>query len=440
MKKNSFSNYMNTTDNPLDEDGNEIKPNSKGSTSNNPPVVKKLIEVNNKGSTEVNNAIGVKVEPRQKPPLTVESDEHIRPATLAWNVEWLKKREIAEIENGGLGSAPLLERTQDQAINNDEFTPLHGDSVEKGLDNLEHERLCDETALKSLSNKKAIMEIQEIPGPNFDMGYNPIENMQPILVVKATKMDKGKGICIEAEPPLKKCKILGTKYNHERESRRTISFRDHLRSPYVRRAVDMKVMIEEKRIHAWATTTMGGEFETVFELDNGASLMRGNLENLEKPSGVFPQVVDGWAEFLNYEERYRSRESIRRYFFTTKVMWDNDLRTPFTDFNSQFEIFSRNLSISARLDTEILKMRNVDLVFFPVLDTVNYYLVVFNFKNPSIVVIDNRYWEGCDTDEIVGNYEHVVDILHRLMIKHLESVDHPVWIDIEEKKRKERKE
>ncbi|KAI3672981.1 hypothetical protein L6452_39086 [Arctium lappa] len=79
MKKNSFSNYMNTTDNPLDEDGNEIKSmkysqESKGSTSNNPPVVKPLIELNKQCSFEGNNTIGVKVEPRQKPQLTVESD------------------------------------------------------------------------------------------------------------------------------------------------------------------------------------------------------------------------------------------------------------------------------------------------------------------------------------------------------------------------------
>ncbi|KAI3715763.1 hypothetical protein L6452_22750 [Arctium lappa] len=74
MKKNSFSNYMNTADNPFDEDGNEIKQESKGSTSNNPHVVKQLIELNKQCSFEGNNAIVVKVEPRQKPSLTVELD------------------------------------------------------------------------------------------------------------------------------------------------------------------------------------------------------------------------------------------------------------------------------------------------------------------------------------------------------------------------------
>ncbi|KAI3771075.1 hypothetical protein L6452_02228 [Arctium lappa] len=53
MKKNSFSNYMNTTENPLDEDGNEIKYKSAGRTSNKPPVVKPHIEVNKQYSREV---------------------------------------------------------------------------------------------------------------------------------------------------------------------------------------------------------------------------------------------------------------------------------------------------------------------------------------------------------------------------------------------------
>ncbi|KAI3759307.1 hypothetical protein L6452_07025 [Arctium lappa] len=150
-----------------------------------------------------------------------------RPATLAWNVELLKKQEIAEIENGGLGSAPLLDRTQDPPMNNNKFTPLHDDSVEPGLEDLERER-----------------EVRDI----------------------------------------------------------------------------------------YASTT-----ETVFDLDKGASLMRGNFENLAKPSAVFPHVVDGWAE-------------------------DHDLWTPFIDFKSQYEIFSRNLAILARFNMEVLKMRNMDLV------------------------------------------------------------------------------
>ncbi|KAI3697339.1 hypothetical protein L6452_30296 [Arctium lappa] len=98
-------------------------------------------------------------------------------------------------------------------------------------------RVCDETALKSLSNKKARVEIPEIPAPNFDLGYNPIKNVAPISVVKAMRMDKRKEICIEAEPPLKKCKRLGTTYNHE-----DIKEQEHLLKDQAERVLDWEII------------------------------------------------------------------------------------------------------------------------------------------------------------------------------------------------------
>ncbi|KAI3735711.1 hypothetical protein L6452_15221 [Arctium lappa] len=240
MKKNSFSNYMNTTENPLDEDGNEIKQKSKGITSNKLPVVNPLNEVNKQCSTKVKedetSELGItkdssikgegdrkKLLPSVKPsdesdddfmsipkpvPLSstiiLDSDKPIPRKITERIVEGMKgitlneglkeridgtrgrlrnndtkakdnmkranesvldvgieervripKREIAEIENGGLGSAPLLERKQDEAIKNDEFTPLHGESVEKGLDDLEHKREWeDETEDMKLMDDK----------------------------------------------------------------------------------------------------------------------------------------------------------------------------------------------------------------------------------------------------------------------------------------------
>ncbi|KAI3757919.1 hypothetical protein L6452_05463 [Arctium lappa] len=53
MKKNTFSNFTNTSENPLDEDGNEIKPNSDGNSKNGPPVVKPKIEVYKHGSLQM---------------------------------------------------------------------------------------------------------------------------------------------------------------------------------------------------------------------------------------------------------------------------------------------------------------------------------------------------------------------------------------------------
>ncbi|KAI3770130.1 hypothetical protein L6452_01252 [Arctium lappa] len=380
IKKNSFSNYMNTADNPLDEDGiNAIGLKVELRQTQTLPValdgkgdMKKSLHSIKRSDESDDDFMSIPKPVTSSSTIILDSDKPVRRKITKRIVEGMKgitlnevlkeridatrgrlrnrdtkakdkmKRSNESVLDAGIeegGSATLLERKQEEANNKDEFTLLHGDSFEKGRDDLEHERdadmklmddklghivaakydiemlldsliekyhgdetfkkytvilgdifkyeakdggremmiagrneafpeidiqqtpisqfwysqtlfrVCDETALKSLSNKKTRVEIHETPAPNFDKGYSPIENVQPISVVKATRMDKGKEICIEAEPPLKKCKILGSKNNDERASRRTISLGDHLRSPYVRRAVNMKVTTEEKRIH-----------------------------------------------------------------------------------------------------------------------------------------------------------------------------------------------
>ncbi|KVI02987.1 hypothetical protein Ccrd_018720, partial [Cynara cardunculus var. scolymus] len=54
---------------------------------------------------------------------------------------------------------------------------------------------------------------------------------------------------------------------------------------------------------------------------------------------------------------------------------------------------------------------NEQPVFFPLLDKGHYYLVVFNLKNLSIVVIDNRYRAVSDDDQLLQMYDFITDIL-----------------------------
>ncbi|KAI3718737.1 hypothetical protein L6452_19619 [Arctium lappa] len=171
-----------------------------------------------------------------------------------------------------------------------------------------------------------------------------------------------KGVCLEDEGPLKKCKPLDESYHEFAanepgkmaaiSTRRSVRLGDHLRSPYVRRVVDMKVSAEDKRIHEWAYSTLTYYLnnivsnDTVVLLDNGVKLIRRDLETLARNEEVSPIVVDLWAELLNYEEKYRNKDSIRRYFFTNVVMGDPKLYTPFTYFNTQYDMFNTGLERS----------------------------------------------------------------------------------------------
>ncbi|KAI3666865.1 hypothetical protein L6452_41904 [Arctium lappa] len=406
-----------------------------------------------------------KMRPRDVQKLIQESTEcenmrveHMRPATLGWSFESLKKRESSELDAGGLGSATMkpLSRQTSMGIGTDNYDIKYGSSgtedfggpsnttnvaededtsralvLSQNHDNQVSQfwftptlhMVCDEAYSKSIVNKKGRREVEVVPPPQFDIETSPLNDVKPLTAVKAVRKDKGKGVCLEDEGPLKKAKPLDESYHEFAanepgqvvviSTRRSIRLGDHHRSPYVRRVVDMKVSTEDKRVHD----------DTVVILDNGAKLIRRDMETLARFEQVSQKVVDMWDEVLNYEEKYRNRDSMRRYFFTTVVMEDPNLHTPFTDFNTQYDIFSCGLLRSAHFDTELLKMRSMDLVFFPIFNDGTYYLVV---KSPSIVVLDNRFSRGMYVDDTLGSYEESVEILH------MKSVIHPVVDDFTE--------
>ncbi|KAJ9535943.1 hypothetical protein OSB04_un000897 [Centaurea solstitialis] len=271
---------------------------------------------------------------------------------------------------------------------------------------------CDKAEKSSMGNKKVKLEEKEVHDVDFQR-----ETVEPQPLLKATREEKGKQIVIES--PVRKGRKgvnlgLGpTTTLAERGQRRTIRLGEHLRSPYVRRAVDMKVTAEERRMHEWAQTFVDGDSEIVFSLRNGIKVTRSDLASLALQQPVHPIVIDAWADLLNCEEEHRNQNSLRRHFFSTKVIGDNEITNSAT-----------NLKKNNRNDE---KRR----FFFPILDNGNYYLVVVNLKIGSMVVIDHRAWSDNEQDEIVQKYDAFVDTLHRLLIKHLEAVKHPAWVELD---------
>lgn len=137
------------------------------------------------------------------------------------------------------------------------------------------------------------------------------------------------------------------------------------------------------------------------------------------------KIIDAWGGLLNHNERYRNRDSPRRYFFSTEVMGDATLRTKSKDMNKQYSLFRRNLAASTKHQMDLVRMKDVDLVFFPIVNSNDWCIVVFNLKNPSVEILDNKYAAPTDDDTMMKAYGYVTDILEMMMIKHLNSIGHP---------------
>ena len=61
----------------------------------------------------------------------------------------------------------------------------------------------------------------------------------------------------------------------------------------------------------------------MYKTDSGQSIVRSTMETLAADEHIFTNIIDGWADLLNYEERYRSPKSAKRYFFKTSIMVRN---------------------------------------------------------------------------------------------------------------------
>ncbi|KVH88430.1 Peptidase C48, SUMO/Sentrin/Ubl1 [Cynara cardunculus var. scolymus] len=215
----------------------------------------------------------------------------------------------------------------------------------------------------------------------------------------------------------------------QRAARQELKLGDHLRSPYVIRAVDMNVTNEERKIHEWVLAGLGGN-ELLFSTPNDMNLHRHAIESLARTTTMYISVIDAWVTLLNYEERFRNRDSLCRYFFNIEVMTDTKLRSKCVNHNTQYALFKKGLMSSAKNNLEVVEMRNIDLVFFPLLDKGHYYVVVFNLKNPSVVVIDNRYREVSDDDQLLQMYDFITNIL--IDDQHLNVVVHPTGRELDE--------
>ncbi|KAI3769874.1 hypothetical protein L6452_00988 [Arctium lappa] len=128
-----------------------------------------------------------------------------------------------------------------------------------------------------------------------------------------------------------------------RPVRRNVKLGDPLKSPYVVRILDFNVSAEDKRAHEWALSICGGKVDAVFRSNDCVNIFRTGLETLAATNmNVSLSVIAGWASIMNYEERFRNRYSIRRYFFSIEMMANPLLRMRVVDEKTQYGIFRRN--------------------------------------------------------------------------------------------------
>ncbi|KVI00872.1 hypothetical protein Ccrd_020870, partial [Cynara cardunculus var. scolymus] len=159
--------------------------------------------------------------------------------------------------------------------------------------------------------------------------------------------------------------------------------------------------------------------EPVFVTPNGRTLTRQALQFLATQSVVCREILNGWSMVLNREERLQSHDTLQD---AISIPWtfrcaqmDRIIKDQALDVHQRYESFKNNIPSCTINDKELISMRNIDLVFLLIVEESFFYIIVFDLKPPSIVIIDSKDWDGT-VDNIYGSSTVV---LQDMMIMHL---------------------
>ncbi|MFS8033069.1 putative papain-like cysteine peptidase superfamily [Helianthus anomalus] len=216
---------------------------------------------------------------------------------------------------------------------------------------------------------------------------------------------------------------------------------------------EMEIEITSKEHHIWDFLfDIKYSVDIIFESIYGTEITKTLMRTLREEVKVFSDVVDAWVDLMNYEELERTDGSLTRIYFRTIVItfFIIGIRVLHqlidTSCLKKKILDSWLLTESACDDDECMKTFSVrmrdagayefiglKMVFFPILENDQYYLIVFDLKNGAIAVIDHRP----DRTPLVGIRDHqdyyIKDTPYKvkhMMDAYLERSEHPAKDEI----------
>ncbi|CAI9271507.1 unnamed protein product [Lactuca saligna] len=153
----------------------------------------------------------------------------------------------------------------------------------------------------------------------------------------------------------------------------------------------------EDRVSGWIFAGLDEEWDLVFESTFGDS---------------------GHREFLR--ELRRNKKSPSRMFLSCTLL-SNFILDEAICIEQRYKRFVDRMNEHIEKFKQCTSFKDVDLVFFPVLDNEHYYLIVFDFIKSECVIIDNIYREE-SIEVLYGNVPNDLKILFTLYI---DAWNHP---------------
>ncbi|KAK9053356.1 hypothetical protein SSX86_029989 [Deinandra increscens subsp. villosa] len=246
-----------------------------------------------------------------------------------------------------------------------------------------------------LNSKKESKVIANEPVVSF--GFSMISSPEKVKKTHAETKPEDEGNEVDVSKVIEITPFLNVDaektFDAENQQRpkRKIVLSDLLRSPYVKRPVQMKVKrtIFEKEMSDFIFSACYCNSDVVFTTATANEIVtRDSIQSLCPGVEIHLNVITAWARILNYQENSKNKESPRRLFCSPVMLfptfYDAGVKKEdrYTHFESNFEsvLSAENLN----------SLEGIDLVFIPIVFAWHYYLMCFNLKTERIELIDNN--------------------------------------------------
>lgn len=232
------------------------------------------------------------------------------------------------------------------------------------------------------------------------------QNLTVKLKVNKEKMKETEKECITPDPTIR--------------GRRELKAAMPMCSPYLDRKVDINAQLtkDEKMVAHWMFAKLGDKMDGVFKTITGGEAPRMVFESMAQETAINASIIDIWSVILNNEEQFRNNSSPHRLFFTTTTMTEEMLEM---EKEKMMAAFTSSMEASMTNINEMASLKNVDMLFFPMRKSTHYYLIVFNLKDPSFVILDNS-----STDVPIDvKYGKVPNVLKKTLLEYMKVVKHP---------------
>nr|GEU59629.1 hypothetical protein [Tanacetum cinerariifolium] len=218
-----------------------------------------------------------------------------------------------------------------------------------------------------------------------------------------------------------------------RKEKRSTHVTSNMKSPFMSRGVNIDGVLSavKNRVSKNLFQMRGNAFEILFETTNGHRSNRAMMESLAPSTAVEDNILDAWAEYLNFNEHLRDASLPLRAFLPTFVVTE-EFKNAKLSAEVRYNLFKDYMQKAIVKDQRWMNFKDVELVFIPVSNEGYQFVEVFDLKTGDVCIMEYKKEDKAETKNLTkpnkkgGGIENdiVSTILHADFGRYLTTVGH----------------